>query len=203
VAAGFANLPNTGVLDWVPDNLALRFEHFYEPKGPYFPSVLDTFGHPEFDLAIALISTAVALVGVTASYLWFWRRLGPHGITERSRVARAGHRFLVEKYYFDRLYTDVIVGSIKGPIARAAYWFNQKGIDGVINTTGRTAVVTGRFVYDKIDQGLVDTLVNGSGTVAEESGQGLRHIQTGRVQQYGALLFAGAAVFAAVFIVVT
>jgi len=186
----------------MPDSLALRFEHFYEPKGAYFPSVLDTFHHPEFNVGIALASTLIGLVGIGLAYAWYFRGLGPHGITERNTMARAGHRFLVEKYYLDKLYTDVIVGAVNGPIARAAYWFNQRGIDGVINTAGRSSVAAGRFVYDKIDQGLVDTLVNGSGAAAEGSGQGLRHIQTGRVQQYGALLFAGAAVLAAVFIVV-
>jgi NADH-quinone oxidoreductase subunit L len=63
-------------------------------------------------------------------------------------------------------------------------------------------VKSGRFVYDKIDQGVVDTIVNGSGAAAEGSGQGLRKIQTGRVQEYAALLFAGAALLAGVFIIV-
>jgi NADH-quinone oxidoreductase subunit L len=202
VLAGFTNLPNSGVLDGIPDSWALRFEHFYEPKGAYFPSALDTFSHPEFNVGIALGSTAIAALGIGLAYLWYWRGLGPHGITRRNKLARAGHTLLVEKYYFDRLYTDVIVGSVKGPIAKAAYWFNQKGIDGVVNTAGAVAVKSGRFVYEKIDQGVVDGLVNASGAAAEGSGQGLRHIQTGRVQQYGALLFAGAAILAAVFIVV-
>ena len=108
----------------------------------------------------------------------------------------------MNKYYFDWLYTDVIVRAIKGPIARAAYWFNQKGIDGVVNTAGSTSVKAGQFVYDKIDQGVVDTIVNGSGAAAEGSGQGLRQIQSGRVQQYAALLFAATAVFAGVLIIV-
>jgi NADH-quinone oxidoreductase subunit L len=94
------------------------------------------------------------------------------------------------------------VGSVKGPIARAAYWFNQKGIDGVVNGAGSIAVESGRFVYDKIDQGVVDTLVDGSGAAAEGSGQGLRYIQTGRVQQYAALLFAAAAVLAGIFVII-
>ncbi len=202
VVAGFANLPNTGALSWVPDGLALRFEHYYEPKGEYFPAVLDTFSHPEFNLGIALISTVIGVVGIGLAYAWYFRGLGPHGITERSKLARAGHRTLVEKYYLDRLYTDMIVGAVKGPIARAAYWFNQKGIDGVIDGAGASAVAGGRFVYDKIDQGVVDTIVNGSGAAAGGSGQGLRRIQTGRVQQYAALLFAATAVLAGVFIIV-
>ena len=68
------------------------------------------------------------------AYAWYFRGLGPHGITERSKLARTGHRVLENKYYFDWLYTDVIVRAVKGPIAKAAYWFNQRGIDGVINT---------------------------------------------------------------------
>ena len=72
----------------------------------------------------------------------------------------------------------------------------------MINGAGTVAVRSGRFVYDKIDQGVVDSIVNGSGAAAEGSGQGLRHIQTGRVQQYAALLFAAAAVLAGVFIIV-
>jgi NADH-quinone oxidoreductase subunit L len=202
IIAGFANLPNTGALSWVPDSIALRFEHFYEPKGAYFPSILPTFSHPEFNIGIALVSTAVGLLGIGLAFAWYFRNLGPHGITERNRLARAGHTVLVEKYYLDHLYTDIIAGGIKGPIAKAAYWFDQKGIDGVINTAGTTAVKSGRFVYDKIDQGVVDTIVNGSGAAAEGSGQGLRQIQTGRVQQYAVLLFAGAAILAAIFIIV-
>ena len=61
---------------------------------------------------------------------------------------------------------------------------------------------SGQFVYERIDQGVVDTLVNASGSAAEGSGQGLRQMQTGRVQQYAVLLFAGAAILAGIFIIV-
>ncbi|MFZ6005872.1 MAG: NADH-quinone oxidoreductase subunit L [Actinomycetota bacterium] len=202
IVAGLTNLPNTGAMSWLPDSWALRFEHFYEPKGEYFPAVLGTFSHPEFDLAIALVSTAIGLLGIGLAYAWYFRGLGPHGITERNKLARAGHTVLVEKYYFDRLYTDIIVGAVKGPIARAAYWFNQKVLDGIVDGAGTSAVVGGRWVYDKIDQAVIDGAVNGSGAAAEGSGQGLRQMQTGRVQQYAALLFAGAALLAGIFIVV-
>jgi NADH-quinone oxidoreductase subunit L len=202
IVAGLTNLPNTGALSWVPDSVALRFEHFYEPKGEYFPAALNTFHHPEFSFGIALISTIIGVVGIGLAYAWYFRGLGPHGITERSRLARAGHRTLVEKYYLDHLYTDIIVGGVKGPIARAAYWFNQKVLDGAVNGAGAGAVIGGRWVYDKIDQGVIDGAVNGSGAAATNSGQGLRQMQTGRVQQYAALLFAGAALLAGIFIVV-
>ena len=201
IVAGFANLPNSGFLSWVPDGMALRFEHYFEPKGEYFPAVLETFSHPEFNLGIALASTAIGLLGIGLAYAWYWKGLGPQGITSRNRLARAGHTALVEKYYLDKLYTDIIVGGVKGPVARAVYWFNQKGIDGAINGAGAAAVRSGKFVYERIDQGVVDTVVNASGSAAGGSGQGLRQMQTGRVQQYAALLFAGAAILAGIFII--
>jgi NADH-quinone oxidoreductase subunit L len=199
VVAGFSNLPANSIF---PDGWTLRFEHFYEPRGDYFPSILPTFHHPEFTGWIAVVSTLIGVLGIALAYAFYFRNLGPHGLTERSRLAKAGHTVLVEKYGFDRLYTGIIAAGVKGPIARGAYWFNQKGLDGVVNGAGQTAVTAGRFVYDRIDQGVVDTIVNGSGAAAEGSGQGLRHIQTGRVQQYAALLFAGAAILAVIFIIV-
>ena len=52
------------------------------------------------------------------------------------------------------------------------------------------------------DQGVVDGLVDGSGAVADSAGQVFRQMQTGKVQQYGAIFFAATVVLAGVFIVV-
>jgi NADH-quinone oxidoreductase subunit L len=54
----------------------------------------------------------------------------------------------------------------------------------------------GDIVYRWVDQGVVDRAVNGAGFGAEDAGRLLRVIQSGRVQQYGALLFGGATVLA-------
>jgi len=197
--AGFANIPNSGALSFVPDSVALRFEHFYEPKGAYFP--VENFSHPEFDLAIAVVSTIIGAFGIGLGYLWYWRGVGVHGITERNAVARAGYRVLENKYYFDRLYTGIIAGAFKGPIARGVYWINQNVIDGVVNGAGRLSTVVGRFVYKRIDQQVVDGAITSSATAANNSGQAFRQITSGKVQQYGALLFGAAAVFAGAIII--
>jgi NADH-quinone oxidoreductase subunit L len=109
---------------------------------------------------------------------------------------------LANKYYFDDLYTGVIAGGTKGPIAQATNWTNQNVIDGAVNGAGKAAAATGRFVYERIDQGVVDNIVDGSGLVAEEGGQVMRKLTSGRVQQYGALLFGATAIFAVVLIFV-
>ena len=98
-----------------------------------------------------------------------------------------------------------MVGGTKGPIARTANWFNQNVIDRVVNTAGlgsRSAVGTAVYRTYIVDQGLVDGAVRGTGLASRESGEALRHVQTGRVQQYGSLLFGAAAVLAIVFVIV-
>ena len=120
----------------------------------------------------------------------------------RSRLLGAGHRFLVNKYYLDDLYEKVIVHGIAHPIARAAYWINQNVIDGIVNGVGIGGKRTGLWIYRNIDQGLVDGAVNGSGVVARESGGALRPVQSGRINQYGALLFGAAAIGALVLVIV-
>ena len=205
VLAGFTNIPRSGALDWVPEGVALQFEHLFEPKGGYFPTagaIEGALSHPEFDVVIALSSTLLGLLGIGLAYAWYFKGLGPHGITQRSRVARAGHTFLVNKYYFDHLYTGVIAGGVKGPIARAANWSNKHILDGIVDSVGKGAVAGGRFVYETIDQKVVDGAVNASGRAAEGGGQVFRIMQTGKVQQYGAIFFAATVVLAGVFIVV-
>ena len=90
-----------------------------------FPALV----HPAFDYGAAAISLVVAVLGIgIAAYLWFQHEeLGPFkGLTQRNKVAHAGYEFLANKYYLDALYENLIVASIKGPIAAAAYWVNQK-----------------------------------------------------------------------------
>jgi NADH-quinone oxidoreductase subunit L len=196
LVAGFVNLPNTGALGWIPDSIALRLEHFVEPVAPYFPEI----AHTEFSWWIALLAGVLGFLGIGLAYAYYWQRRF-NGATERYRVVGAGHTLLVNKYYFDHLYTDVIAGGTKGPVARAAYWFDQTVIDGVVNGVASVTVGIGRWTYKWIDQGAVDGAVNGSASLSEAIGQLLRGMQTGKVQQYGALLFGGAVVLAGIFVI--
>jgi NADH-quinone oxidoreductase subunit L len=196
VVAGLANT-------WVVGD-RLRFAHWATVPGT--EELIERF-HLEhaFSVTDAAISVAVAVAGIGLAALYYFQgSLQPlRGLTRRSTAARGGYTLLVNKYYLDRLYTDFVVGSIKGPIARGAYWFNQRVIDGAVNGVGIGAREAGRFTYDVIDQKVVDGLANGAGAGAEEGGSILRHIQTGRVQQYAAALFGAAALFAVGLVLIT
>jgi NADH-quinone oxidoreductase subunit L len=178
-----------GVLAWSawPFHLE-KFKEWVEPRVS-FPVVV----HPGFDYSKAAISLAVATLGIgIAAFFWFKREeLGVlNGLTQRNKVAHAGYTFLENKYYLDALYEGVIVASIKGGIARAAYWVNQHVIDAVVNGAGRGAKAVGDFTYNTLDQKGVDGAVNGVAEITGESGGLLRYFQSGRVQRYALLMFA-------------
>ena len=178
LVTGFLNAPGI-----------LKFTEWFEPA-----LVSNVVTHHDFSISTAFVGSLAGFLGIGVAYLWYWRNAGPHGITERVGPLRAGYTFLDNRYYLDHLYTGAVVGSIKGPIARAAYWVNQNVIDGIVNAMGIGARTIGRFVYDWFDQKIIDGAVNSAGAAAEESGAGLRTMQTGRVQQYAAALFGAVAI---------
>jgi NADH-quinone oxidoreductase subunit L len=124
------------------------------------------------------------------------------GLTRRNKVAGGAHTVLVRKYGLDSLYENIIVRAVAYPISKAAYWFNQYVIDGIVNSAGKAGKETGNWVYRNLDQRVVDGAVNASGLVASESGHALQPVQSGKVNQYGALLFGAAAVGAIVLILI-
>jgi NADH-quinone oxidoreductase subunit L len=212
VGAGWLNLPPGvfGAGDYKnPTGWQERFGHYVEPVGDYFPAI----AHAKPSYLLAIFSSVVVFLGIGAAAAYYAkvdrksRELGrkltelPDGITTWNRPAKAFHTLLVKKYYLDHLYNDIIVASVKGPLARGAYWINQNVLDGTVNTVGKGAVGFGRGLYTYFDQKVVDGVVNASGTLSGAAGEELRHIQTGKVQQYAGLLFGAATLLAGIFLV--
>jgi NADH-quinone oxidoreductase subunit L len=188
VIAGFLNSPLTD--NWLGG--LLENEMFFEAG----------VAHHDFSVPDALIATVVALAAIGLGYVLFFQDKLPRGVTERNKPARLGYTFLANKYYLDDLWTGGVVGSIKGPIARGAYWVNQNVIDGIVNAVGNGARITGNWIYKWIDQGAIDGTVNGLGLGASETGGSLRQvIQTGRVQWYGSMLFGAVALLALALVI--
>jgi NADH-quinone oxidoreductase subunit L len=156
-----------------------------------------------FSVPLAAISLAVAFIGIGVAYGYYFANKGPHGLIKRNGLARAGYHFLEEKYYLDALYLNGVIRPIQYPIARAVYWFDQHIIDGFVNGVAFVSRKVAGFIYNVVDQKIVDGAVNGAGFTAEESGGLLRYIQTGRVQQYAAVLFGAAALFGLILVLTT
>ncbi|HEV2309886.1 MAG TPA: NADH-quinone oxidoreductase subunit L, partial [Acidimicrobiia bacterium] len=183
VVAGFANAAPLGIE---------KFKDWIQPTFAFPPVHEAAFDYPKAVLSVGL---AVVAIGIAAYYYARREDLGfLKGLTERSPVAHAGYTFLVNKYYLDDLYENVIVGSLSGAVARASYWVNQHVIDGVVNGLGRGAVVTARYTYAYLDQRVVDGAVNELAQETGAAGGELRRVQSGSVQRYALLLFGGVAV---------
>ena len=167
-----------------------------------------TPSHAEFkwfpNATTSLVMVGAGLLSAWAFCVAFYTRKSRLlvGLTQRVAPARWGYQFLVNKYYLDALYEGVIVRWIAHPIANAAYWTNQNVIDAIVNVAGAAGKRVGQWTYKNLDQGLVDGAVNGSGFLAEEGGEALRPLQSGKVNQYGALLFGAAAVGAIVLVII-
>ncbi len=177
----------------------------YDPPGPF---AIPPPPKPTWSIVLRYAVTPVVLaVGIALglSMAVFGGRRNPFswfvGWTSRNRFVGAVHRFLVNKLYLDFLYENIIVRAVAYPISKAANWTNQHVIDGAVDAVGKTGKASGEFVYKYIDQGLVDGAVNASGTAASEGGHALQPVQSGKVNQYGALLFGAAGVGAIVLII--
>ena len=162
--------------------------------------------HAKFTWSKAMLSLAIVFAGMLVSWLLssaFYGRRDPRlvGLTQRNALARAGYRLLANKYYLDDVYERGVVSNVSGPIARAAYWFNQNVLDGILHGVARSARALAQFVYRDIDQKIVDGTVNASAEATKSAGLTVQPIQSGRVGHYGALLFATAAVVALVFVI--
>ena len=185
--------------------------HHYSPCGSKTPEqgvcAAPQLNHAPFKWSKAGLSMLIVFAGFLLSLfmciqLYEKKNKKFVGLTERNKVLGFGYKLLVNKYYLDVLYEKIIVRSIAHPIANAVYRFNQKVLDGVVNGAGTTAKGVAGWVYRNIDQRVVDGAVNGTGSVAQGAGSALRPVQSGKVNQYGALLFGAAAIGALVLVIV-
>ena len=78
------------------------------------------------------------------------------------------HKLLLNKYYVDELYDAIVVQPLKR-VSESALW-------------------------KRVDAGLIDGVVNGTGTLVRGSSAVLRMTQTGSIRTYAASLFFGVVV---------
>ena len=116
----------------------------------------------EFSWGIALGSSALALAGIGSAWLFYGAR-----VLSSERVRQAAwpvHVLLERKYFLDDLYEGFFVRGVLGGVTALLSW---------------------------IDTNVFDAIANGLGTATRVASQGLRLLQTGQVQVYASIAFAG------------
>jgi NADH-quinone oxidoreductase subunit L len=148
-----------------------------------------------YNVILPVGSVGVAVLAIWIGYTMFYRNKwrvdvlsGPFAWT---------YRLAQNNYYLDHIYMKFIVRPVVYTWSTVAYWTNQHILDGVVNGTAKGTVAASRFVYDTIDQQVVDFAVNGAAGLTGLSGGILRYVQSGNVQRYAAVLFASIAIFVA------
>jgi NADH:ubiquinone oxidoreductase subunit 5 (subunit L)/multisubunit Na+/H+ antiporter MnhA subunit len=98
---------------------------------------------------------------------------------------------LERRYYIDDAY-DAFGGRVVYGIARFSDWFDRKIVDGAVNLVARLTLWAARGT-DLVDRRAVDGVVNSISLRTFRGGWTLRRGQTGRVQNYVAIIVIGAA----------
>jgi NADH-quinone oxidoreductase subunit L len=133
-------------------------------------------------LPAEVLALAASSLGLLFAYLLYYRRiLKPEEAVRHSPFAGI-HRFLTHKWYFDELYSVILVR----PALAVAGWcrgFDLKLIDGFADWLGgftvRVSEWDGRF-----DLGVIDGAANGIAYVAYAIGGWFRKFQTGFIRSY-------------------
>ena len=119
--------------------------------------------HQSFNWAIAISSSALALAGIAFAYAVYQAKA--ISAPSLQKVWGPVHTLVARKYYMDDLYEGLIV---------------REGLYNFVTRIGQW-----------IDTNIIDGGVNGAATVARRAGDGLRWVQSGSVQAYGTVGFAG------------
>jgi NADH-quinone oxidoreductase subunit L len=122
------------------------------------------------------VAVAALGIGVGMWLFGFFRSRARPDVVERStrrnRLTRGLYTASVNKWWFDDLYS-LLFYRFGDVVARAVMWFDVRIIDGV---------------------------VNGTGAVTQAAGEQVRHVQTGRVQNYALGIAIGLVVMIALFL---
>ncbi len=124
---------------------------------------------------LTYVGVAAALLGIALAWAMYGAQVIPSNVFVRNPLGKGIATVLWNKYYVDEVYLALIRGVVFGVSKFASFIVDQRVIDGVLNGTGTGVVAFAR---------------------------GLRRSESGRLQNYGAVIFGGALIIAAVMIAV-
>jgi len=156
------------------------------------------FEHPheaEFAIGIALVGTLAAGAGIAMGYPLYRERRERDPLQAFPRTWNV----LQHRYYIDEVYMNRVVLPIRDRLSQAVYWTNQHVLDGAVNGAAWVARGFASFV-SWVDRTFVDGAVNAIGGLTGATGGLLKYLQTGNVQWYAVLLFAGVVTLTIVFV---
>jgi NADH-quinone oxidoreductase subunit L len=137
------------------------------------------FAH-EYHLTAGMLALGMVALGILFAFLIYsYKVLDPAEAKEQfPRI----HAFLVNKWYFDHVYSVLLVRPTM-IVARAFRAFDLTCIDGVLHALARWTVGLSR-ISGMFDNGFIDYLVNLVGRTTYRLGTSVPEVQTGYLRSY-------------------
>ena len=155
---------------------------------------------PTVEGALLGISVAVAVGGLLLAYAVYYRQRIPAAVFTRSSAGASVHRLLLNRYYMDNGYNAFARVGVMAA-ARGVDWFDRKVIDGAVNAVGRGTLALAS-ASDWFDRKVIDGAVNAFSLSTVRTSLSLRRRQTGRVQNYAAVVVLGLSAVILVILIV-
>ncbi len=148
---------------------------FYDFLAPVFPQAAAGEGvhHAvSFEVAMMVVSMVIAVVGIILAYKMYIQNPDlPDRVAQRSEPL---YSLVANKYWVDEIYNWVFVG----PLIRLSV-----------------------FLWRKVDELLVDGIVNGVGAFARGGSEVVKRLETGNIQSYGLSILVGIVIMVGYFLV--
>ena len=178
-----------------------RFHHFVIETLPSNAAVESFAAVPEmhtkappFNIIPVAVSFLVALGGLYAGYLMYWRKPLQAGEEDPliNMIGAEVHTTFKNKYYIDELYERVFIRPSQWIARVAVSEFIDNGIiDGILHLIARVFTWVGDL-FKVLNTWLIDGVGDGIPEGIAVFGRWFRRVQTGSVQQY--MLFIAIAV---------
>lgn len=179
------------------------YANFPEVFGLHFPGqhwLSHFFNQPaaEFNYITAGIATLLAFAGIGLGYVMYRNAFATATALDPLEKAAPGvFRVLNRKFGVDELY-GATIGRLNDVLGVALQAFDRV-VDAVVNGVGKVSLFISKINF------IIDDLVlnQGADTIAEGTvytGDGMRQTTTGKIQDYGALIFAGVLIIAVIYL---
>jgi NADH-quinone oxidoreductase subunit L len=176
VIAGFANLPG---FHWLSS-------FFGQAAG-------------EFNIVVAGIATVLALAGIGLGWRLYANAFATAAdLDPLERMMPGMFRVLNRKFYFDEIYGGTF-GKLSYGLAWAWNLFDRYVLDGILRLTAAITVFFGRLNFiidDTVLNDGADALTDGT----YNTGDTVRQAETGKIQDYASLIFAGVVVLGLIYL---
>lgn len=179
VTLGFINLP------------------FAMPGGHWLSHLLGQAA-AEFNVVVAGSSLLIALLGIAAGWFIYANAFTTAQDTDPLQQKLPGFSVLNNKFYIDELYAMSVI-KLTAALAAAWNWLDRTVLDGILHLVGNVTLFISRinFIID-------DTVLNdgpdsvGKGTIT--TGDGVRHAQTGKAQDYLGFVVVGVVILGIIYL---